>query len=71
MSVYVDPTFKPTDSTTISDYQALGCYTEGTAGRAVYYQQHGFDASALTTETCLQACKSQNYPFAATEFANE
>lgn len=71
VSVYMDPTFKPVDSTTISDYQSLGCYTEGTSGRAVFYQQHSFDASALTTETCLQVCKSQNFPFAATEFSRE
>lgn len=71
MSVYMDPTFKPVDATTISDYQSLGCYTEGTSGRAIFYQQHSFDASALTTETCLQVCKSQSFPLAATEFSRE
>lgn len=71
VSVYMDPTFKLVDPTTISDYQSLGCYTEGFNGRAVYYPQHAFDASALTTETCLQVCKGQNYPLAATEFARE
>ncbi|MCJ1459416.1 hypothetical protein MMC28_009794 [Mycoblastus sanguinarius] len=71
LSVYMDPTFPPTDDSTISDYSPEGCYTEGTNGRAVVYRQNQLSSSNLTTELCLETCKSQNYPLAATEYSGD
>lgn len=71
VSVYMDPTFPTSDSATVADYTAEGCYTEGYNGRAVAYRQDQLSTSNLTTEICLQACKSQNYPLAATEYSSE
>ena len=70
LSVYMDPTFQTVNSSTISDYQPLGCYTEGSNGRALAYQQ-SLDSSTMTTELCLQACKTANYPLAGTEYGGQ
>ncbi|MCJ1478920.1 hypothetical protein MMC13_007604 [Lambiella insularis] len=71
VSVYQDPTFNPVNTSTISDYMPVGCYSEGTNGRAINFQQNNLVASTMTTEICLQACKNEGYPLAATEYASE
>ncbi|MCJ1322778.1 hypothetical protein MMC15_008128 [Xylographa vitiligo] len=71
VSIYMDPTFTPVNNQTITDYVELGCYSEGTNGRAIAFQQNNLLASTMTTEICLQACKDEGYPFAATEFASQ
>ena len=67
----MDPTFPATNANDISDYTPQGCYAEGGYGRAVVYRQDQLSTSTLTTEICLSACKSQNYPLAATEYGSE
>jgi hypothetical protein len=67
----MDPTFIPVDTTTISDYVSLGCYSEGINGRALAFQQTQLDPSLMTTELCLQTCKDIGYPLAGTEFASQ
>ena len=67
----MDPTFPPSESDTIVDYTPEGCYTEGTNGHAVAFRQDQLSEADLTTESCLQACKSQGYPLAATEYSQE
>ena len=71
VSVYMDPTYPPSDSSSIADYTPEGCYTEGYNGRAVAFRQGQLSSKNLTTEDCLGACKSQNFPLAATEFGGE
>ena len=71
ISVYMDPTYPISDVTTVVDYTPQGCYTEGYNGRAVAFRQDQVSASTLTTESCLQACKAQNFPLAATEYGSE
>jgi hypothetical protein len=71
ISVYQDPTFLPVDDTIITDYKPLGCYSDlGPDGRTLAWQQT-VDATALTVETCLTACKQEGYPFAGVEYAQE
>ncbi|KAH6667731.1 WSC domain-containing protein [Halenospora varia] len=66
-SIWEDPTYAAVDQATItSQYEALGCYTEGSG-----YHADQLDANTLTTEACLEACGAQLYPLAATEFAGE
>ncbi|MCJ1352419.1 MAG: hypothetical protein MMC33_002403 [Icmadophila ericetorum] len=71
IDVYMDPTFNPSDHSTTSDYVSQGCYSEGTNGRALNFEQTQLNASVMTTELCLQTCKDQNYPLAGTEFASQ
>jgi len=70
VSLYMDPTFAKVDNTVTSDYKAVGCYSEGTTGRTIQYQQV-VDQTTMTTESCLAVCKTKNYPFAATEYGGE
>lgn len=68
-SVYQDPTFEPIQNVTTADYVPLGCWTDDSSlGRALVYHQDQLDATHMTTETCLQACRNGGFPFAGTEF---
>ncbi|EKD12406.1 WSC domain-containing protein [Drepanopeziza brunnea f. sp. 'multigermtubi' MB_m1] len=71
ISIYQDPTFPVADFTTISDYQKLGCYSEGSMGRSLSWRQSQVNASTMTVESCLTACKTGGYSFAGLEFAQE
>lgn len=72
LSVWQDPTFEPVDNSTISDYVAVGCYTDNsTVGRTLSFQVDIADTASMSTETCLQTCKDGGYPFAGTEFARK
>ncbi|KAI4226415.1 MAG: hypothetical protein L6R36_003173 [Xanthoria steineri] len=71
ISVYMDPTYPPSDSSDILTYTPQGCYTEGYNGRAVAFQQSQLSTKNLTTKACLSTCKSQNFPLAATEYGSE
>jgi hypothetical protein len=59
------------DSTIVSDYKSLGCYSEGTSGRSLNWRQDSVAAATMTVETCLAACKAGGYSFAGIEFAQE
>jgi hypothetical protein len=72
LSVYEDPTFAPTGVVTISDYAPLGCWTDDSdQGRALVWPQDQLDASTMTVEGCLTACKAEGYPFAGVEYGSE
>ena len=72
MSVYQDPTFLPDDTSTISDYAPLGCWTDDSAqGRALGYPMDDIEGDGMTTELCLQTCKDNGFPFAGTEFGSK
>jgi hypothetical protein len=71
LSVYQDPTFPSVSDSTIADYKALGCYSEGTNGRALVWQQDQISTTNITVEECLFACKDGGYPFAGVEYATQ
>jgi hypothetical protein len=72
ISVYQDPTYPVEDYSTIADYNPLGCYTDlTTEGRTLEWQQTQVDASSLTVESCLFACKDGGYPLAGVEYGQE
>ena len=71
ISIYQDPTFPTVDETIISDYKPLGCYSEGTSGRSLAWRQDQVNASTLTIESCLTACKQGGYDIAGVEFGQE
>lgn len=70
ISIYQDPTFPPVDNTVITDYNYVGCYSEGVGGRALEYQQD-LDTTTITIESCLFACKNKGYAFAGVEFGSQ
>jgi hypothetical protein len=70
ISIYQDPTFPPVDDTIITDYNSVGCYSEGVGGRALEYQQN-LDTSTITIEACLFACKDNGFAFAGVEFGSQ
>ena len=74
MSIYMDPTYPfipTTDISVIADYKNQGCYVDGVNGRAITYFQSQLSRPKMTTEVCLEACKSQNYPIAGLEYGQE
>jgi len=69
LSVYQDPTFPADDTSTISDYQPSGCWTDdSSSGRTLVYMQD-LDPSTMTVEECLFACKDAGYALAGVEYA--
>ncbi|TGO57116.1 hypothetical protein BCON_0069g00100 [Botryotinia convoluta] len=72
LSVYQDTTFPTVDSTTISDYQPMGCYSDlGPNGRTLAWKQDQIPNADLTIEACLHACKEGGYAFAGVEYSQE
>ncbi|KAF3024289.1 hypothetical protein E8E14_013332 [Neopestalotiopsis sp. 37M] len=72
INVYQDPTFLPVEETTVDEYVALGCYTDGSSlGKALFYQQDMASTADVTTEACLGACLKGGFPFAGTEYSQE
>ncbi|ORY63434.1 WSC domain-containing protein [Pseudomassariella vexata] len=73
LNIYTDTTFLPVDEQTIAEYRPLGCYTDNNpeAKKALFFRQTQLDNEPLTTEICLEACRSKGFPFAGTEFSSE
>ncbi|CZR66188.1 related to beta-1,3 exoglucanase [Phialocephala subalpina] len=71
LNIYQDPTFPVVNNSIISDYQASGCYSEGSSGRALNWRQDQLSTTNLTIETCLYACKDAGFPIAGVEYGQE
>lgn len=72
VSVYQDPTYPVENNSTIADYKPMGCYTDLTStGRTLPWQQSQLNASSMTIESCLFACKDGEYAFAGVEFGTQ
>lgn len=52
-----------------SGWKYDGCYTEGTNGRALTYQQAGGDTN--TVESCIKTCISAGYTVAGLEYSSQ
>ncbi|KAL8661300.1 MAG: hypothetical protein Q9202_005725 [Teloschistes flavicans] len=59
----------PTNVPSIGAYNYLGCYTEGTNGRALTGKQNPVGGATLTNEVCAAAC--QGYTYFGTEYSGE
>ncbi|CAI6333534.1 unnamed protein product [Periconia digitata] len=71
LSVWKDSTVKQNTALPI-DYKSLGCWTEGTGGRALGENQaNNVNGSELTTDKCLEACGEQGFAYAGTEWSQE
>jgi hypothetical protein len=71
VSIYQDPTFPVVDNSVITDYAAIGCYTEGTGKRSLAWPQDQVTADTLTPASCLTACKQGGFPIAGVEYGRE
>lgn len=70
LSVYQDTTFPVDNTSTISDYQASGCWTDDSpTGRTLVYRQDNLATATLTIEQCLFSCKDGGYPLAGVEYS--
>ncbi|KAI9343747.1 glyoxal oxidase N-terminus-domain-containing protein [Zopfochytrium polystomum] len=54
-----------------STWAAVGCYTEGTNGRALVGSAVSAPAGGMTNAYCISQCVAANYSVAGTEYANE
>jgi hypothetical protein len=54
----------------VNDYQYLGCYAEGTTGRALTHGA-GIPGADLTVAKCTAACRAANYILAGVEYGGE
>ncbi len=54
----------------VNGYNYLGCYAEGTTGRALTYGA-GLPAASMTVATCTAACRAVNYILAGVEYSGE
>lgn len=53
----------------VNDYNHMGCYTEGTTGRALTHGVGGI--TGMTVAKCTAACRAANYILAGVEFGGE
>ncbi|KAK4237144.1 glyoxal oxidase [Achaetomium macrosporum] len=53
----------------VNDYVHMGCYAEGTTGRALTYGVGGIDG--MTVAKCTAACRAANYILAGVEYGGE
>jgi hypothetical protein len=60
----------PQPSPGVNGYVYMGCYAEGTTGRALTYGA-GLSGSDLTVEKCTAACHAANYILAGVEYGGE
>ncbi|KAL8830675.1 MAG: hypothetical protein Q9170_005627, partial [Blastenia crenularia] len=63
------PTGGPTNAPSIGAFGYLGCYSEGTNGRALSGKLNPVGGATLTNELCATAC--QGYTYFGTEFSGE
>ncbi|KAK7951720.1 uncharacterized protein PG986_007448 [Apiospora aurea] len=71
IALYKDGTFPDITAQTTDAYATMGCYTDDSNGRPVFFRQDSLSYSNLTTKACLQSCLAGGFPYAATEYAGE
>ncbi|KAK8089357.1 copper radical oxidase [Apiospora hydei] len=71
IALYKDETFPDITAQTTDAYTPMGCYTDDSNGRPVFFRQDSLSYSNLTTKACLQSCLAGGFPYAATEYAGE
>jgi hypothetical protein len=54
----------------VNNYKYIGCYSEGTTGRALTYNA-GLTGSTMTVAACTAACHAANYILAGVEYSGE
>jgi hypothetical protein len=67
---YTTAIIGPQTNPGVNGYTYLGCYAEGTTGRALTYGA-GLPAAGVTVATCTAACHAANYILAGVEYSGE
>ncbi|KAH7034935.1 uncharacterized protein B0I36DRAFT_381758 [Microdochium trichocladiopsis] len=71
LTLYRDPTNNgPQPNTGIKDWPYLGCYAEGTTGRALPWGAP-VNSNNMTGANCAQACQTAGFVLAGTEYSGE
>ncbi|KAI9343035.1 glyoxal oxidase N-terminus-domain-containing protein [Zopfochytrium polystomum] len=65
------PTNIPQPNNIPTTWAAVGCYTEGTNGRALVGTAIAAPAGGMTNSYCITQCEAAGYTLAGTEYANE
>ncbi len=60
----------PSPNPGVNGFTYLGCYSEGTTGRALTYGA-GLPGASLTVAACTAACHAANYILAGVEYGGE
>ncbi|KAL2015330.1 hypothetical protein VTK56DRAFT_5792 [Thermocarpiscus australiensis] len=55
----------------VNGFVHMGCYAEGTTGRALTYGVGSIPGAEMTVDRCTAACLAQNYVLAGVEFGGE
>ncbi|WYZ34618.1 hypothetical protein EsH8_I_000894 [Colletotrichum jinshuiense] len=66
-SLIVGPSVNPG----VGDWSSIGCYSEGTTGRALTYGVGTVPGAEMTVAKCTAACKAANYILAGVEYSGE
>ncbi|KAL2271185.1 hypothetical protein VTJ83DRAFT_556 [Remersonia thermophila] len=61
----------PSPNPGVNGYEYLGCYAEGTTGRALTYAAPGIPSGEMTVAKCTEACHAANYILAGVEYGGE
>ncbi|TVY38355.1 WSC domain-containing protein [Lachnellula occidentalis] len=67
-NVTTTPPSGPSVNPGVGGYTSIGCYTEGTNGRALSQQ---LNPTSKTVANCVSACSAGNYKFAGMEYGGE
>jgi len=67
---YTNEIVGPQPNPGVNDFVHIGCYTEGTTGRALTYVPSGI-TGGMTVEKCTAACAAAGYILAGVEYASE
>ncbi|KAF8447128.1 WSC domain-containing protein [Terfezia claveryi] len=63
------PTPEPKELGRVGEYNSLGCYAEGTTGRAL--DGAAIAKANMTVEGCVEFCQEGGWPFAGLEYSTE
>ncbi|KIW13478.1 hypothetical protein PV08_08666 [Exophiala spinifera] len=73
LSLFQNKNFQqPGNQPTVSNFTFLGCYMEGSSGRALGgSQSYSTSDSGMTVEKCVSTCSSKGYSYAGVEYSKE
>ncbi|KAL2134895.1 hypothetical protein VTI74DRAFT_10530 [Chaetomium olivicolor] len=61
----------PSTNPGVNGWEQMGCYAEGTTGRALTYGAGGIPNAEMTVAKCTAACRAAGYILAGLEYAGE
>jgi hypothetical protein len=72
LSLYYSPVpVGPQPNPGVNNFTSIGCYTEGTTGRALTFGVGTIPSAQMTVANCTAACRANNFILAGLEYAGE